>query len=350
VTMVVGTPQSITVTPAAVNFTYVIGSTSAPAQQTVQLATNAGVPFTTSVSSSATWLTVTPTSGTGGTTLAINVNPAGLLAGNYTGTISINSTSAASNPAASVTVNLAVQTVPKPALTAVASAASYVTGAVSPGENIVLFGSGLGPAQLTLGHVTNNSFDTTLSDTQVFFDNTPAPIIYTRADQTSVMVPYGVAGRATTNIRIVYKGVQSDPSTYQVVPAQPGIYTANSAGSGQGAILNQDYSYNGTAIPAAKGSVVAVYMTGEGVTSPASVDGAIAPVNGSGLFKPVQNVTATVGGIPATVAYYGTAPGIVYGVMQVNVVIPANAPTGSLPLLISVGNSTTQSNVTVAVQ
>jgi len=351
VTLVVSSSQTITVSPSSLNFSYVIGSSTAPAQQTVSLSSSAvTTPFTTSVSSSATWLTVSPSSGTAPATLTVNVNPTGLAAGNYTGTISVNSTSAASNPAASITVNLSVQAVPKPSFTAVANAASYVTGAISPGENIVIYGTGLGPNPLVLGHITNNAFDTLLSDTQVFFDTTPAPILYASATQTSVMVPYGVAGRATTNIRIVYKGVQSDPITYSVVQSMPAIYTANSGGFGQGAILNQDYSYNGASIPAAKGSVVSVYMTGEGVTSPASVDGAIAPINGSGLFQPTQKVTATVGGVPATVEYYGSAPGIVYGVMQVNVRIPDGAPSGNATLVINVGSTSSQANVTVAVK
>jgi uncharacterized protein (TIGR03437 family) len=164
------------------------------------------------------------------------------------------------------------------------------------------------------------------------------------------MVPYGVAGRATTNIRVVYSGVQSDTIAYNVVAATPGIYTANASGSGQGAILNQDFTVNAAARPAAKGSVVTIYLTGEGVTSPASVDGRIAPIDGSGLFKPLLPVTATIGGQAATVEYYGTAPGIVYGVMQVNLRIPANAATGNLAVSIGVGSNTTQPNVTVAVQ
>ena len=65
-------------------------------------------------------------------------------------------------------------------------------------------------------------------------------------------------------------------------------------------------------------------------------------------------VTATVGGVPATVEYYGSAPGIIYGVMQVNIRIPANAPSGpNVPIVIMVGNTPTQggaSQVTVAVQ
>jgi uncharacterized protein (TIGR03437 family) len=235
-------------------------------------------------------------------------------------------------------------------ITSVSNAASYVSGAVSPGENIVIFGSGIGPATLTLGTLSNNAFTTTVGNTQVFFDNIPAPIIYARTDQTSVMVPYGVAGRTTTNIRIVYTGVQSDAIPYNVVAAAPGIYTANSSGTGQGAILNQNFSVNSSANPAAKGSVVTIYLTGEGTTSPAGVDGRIAPADGSGLFKPLLPVTATIGGENVTVEYYGTAPGIVYGVMQVNLRIPANAASGNLPVVVRVGVNGTQPNVTVAVQ
>jgi len=61
-------------------------------------------------------------------------------------------------------------------------------------------------------------------------------------------------------------------------------------------------------------------------------------------------VTATVGGIPAEVQYYGSAPGLIYGVMQVNVKIPGNAPSGASEILIKVGSFITQSGVTVAVQ
>jgi len=165
------------------------------------------------------------------------------------------------------------------------------------------------------------------------------------------MVPYEIAGRPTTTIRVIYKGVQSEPLTVNVVAAAPGIYTQNSAGSGPGSILNQNFSVNTAANPAAKGSIVQVYMTGEGVTSPVGGNGAFAPTNGTGLFKTTLPVTATVGGLPATVQYYGSAPGIVYGVMQVNVEISANAPSGAaVPIVIMVGGVPTQNGVTVSIQ
>ena len=71
----------------------------------------------------------------------------------------------------------------------------------------------------------------------------------------------------------------------------------------------------------------------------------------SALKNPVLPVTATIGGVQATVAYAGSAAGLVSGVMQVNLVIPATAPTGSnVPSVVSVGGTPSQAGVTVAIQ
>ena len=84
-----------------------------------------------------------------------------------------------------------------------------------------------------------------------------------------------------------------------------------------------------------------------GVLCNVNVDGVIA----TGLKTPVANVTATVGGVPATVVYAGTSPGIVNGVMQVNVTIPAGAPSGNtVPIVITVGTVSSQAGVTLAIQ
>jgi uncharacterized protein (TIGR03437 family) len=225
-------------------------------------------------------------------------------------------------------------------------------GGVAPGENIVIGGTGIGPATLT-GLAVNTggtSLATLVANTQILFDNIPAPIIYVSSTQSSVMVPYEIAGRATTNLTVVYQGVSSVAVPYNVLPVLPGIYTQNASGTGPGSILNQDYSVNGPSKPASIGTVVAIYMTGEGVTSPASTTGGIAPGNGTGLNKPVVGVTATVGGIPATVNYYGSAPDEVYGVMQVNITIPPGVPAGAQPVVITVGGQQTQTGVTISVQ
>jgi len=132
---------------------------------------------------------------------------------------------------------------------------------------------------------------------------------------------------------------------------KPGIYTLNYAGSGQAAVVNQNTTGNAAANPAPKGTTISVYMTGEGAGSPTVPDGGIAAFNGTPLAKPLLPVTATVGGVTANVEYYGSAPSIIYGVMQVNVRIPANAPSGpSVPIVIKVGNTSSQTNATVAIK
>jgi uncharacterized protein (TIGR03437 family) len=291
------------------------------------------------------WLAVTPTSGTEPGSLSVSVNPTGLAAGTYTGTITIASSSQNGATAATINVSLSVSATPTPVVAAIENGASYFAGAVSPGEQVTIFGSNFGPSAVVSATPTGGAYPTTLSSTEVLFDGTPAPIIYVTSGQIAVMVPYGVSGRAATAVQISYLGVTSAAISYNVAATVPGIYTLNTEGSGQGAIENQNYSFNGSNNPAAPGSVVSIYMTGEGITSPASVTGQLAV----SLNHPLLPVTATIGGIAAQVQYAGSAPGEIYGIMQVNVQIPSNAPAGSLPIVITVGTTSTQNGVTVAV-
>jgi uncharacterized protein (TIGR03437 family) len=69
------------------------------------------------------------------------------------------------------------------------------------------------------------------------------------------------------------------------------------------------------------------------------------------LYNPTAVVTATIGGQPAAVQYAGSAPGSIYGVMQVNVQVPPNISPGStVPVVINVGGNNSQSNVSLAIQ
>jgi uncharacterized protein (TIGR03437 family) len=359
VTLNVVNPITITATPAKLTFAAVLNAT-APAAQSVQVGatgpagtgTLAIFPFTTTVTTTAggTWLAVTPANGNDPGTISVSVNTVGLAAGAYTGTVTITSTNQNGATPATVTVSLVVTTAPTPVIASVANGASYSNGAVSPGEEVAIFGTNFGPSTVVTATPTGGAYPTTLSNTQVLFDGTPAPIIAVTNGQVNVMVPYGVSGRASTAVQVSYLGVPSAAISYNVAATVPGIYTLNQAGSGQGAIENQDYSINGSSNPAARGTVVSIYMTGEGITSPPSVTGQLSPTNGSGLNKPVLAVTATINGVSAPVQYAGSAPGEVYGVMQVNVLIPTTAPTGTLPIVITVGTTNTQTGVTLAVK
>jgi uncharacterized protein (TIGR03437 family) len=233
-----------------------------------------------------------------------------------------------------------------PVITGVANAASYASGVVSPGEIVALFGSGMGPAQLA-GLTLNSAgkVSTSAGGTTVMFNGVAAPVIYSLATQVAVVVPYEVSG-ATAQVTVSYKGQTSAAFPVTVAAAVPGLFTANSSGTGQAAALNQDTSGNSVTHPAPPGSVIVLFATGEGQTTPAGVDGklAVAP-----LPKPVQKVTVTIGGLPATVDYAGGAPGEVAGVMQVNATIPAGVFGSAVPIVVQVGNFKSQAGATIAV-
>jgi uncharacterized protein (TIGR03437 family) len=347
VTLNVVTQDNLSATPTTVVFNAAPGATASQSLQIQVFSANGPAPYSVTAPSGS-FFTVSPTSGTTPGQITVTANPTGFTTGAYSATFTIGSPNSVSTVTA--TVDLVVGGVAPPVLNAVANAASYSTGGVAPGENIVIFGSGIGPPAVTKGTVTNGVVDTSVAATRVLFDGVPAPVIYASATQSSAMVPFSLSGRAITNIVVEYRGVQSNPIAYTVTVAAPGIYSQNQTGTGPGAILNQDYSLNLPGQPAPKGSVVSIYMTGAGFTTGA-VDGAIA----TGLLSPVLPVSATVGGIPVTPLYSGTSPGIVTGVLQVNVGIPSNAPSGSaVPIIVTMGTgataASTQAGITVAVE
>jgi uncharacterized protein (TIGR03437 family) len=228
------------------------------------------------------------------------------------------------------------------------NAASFLRGPVSPGELVAIFGLGIGPTtgvglQITPGGLVS----TLIGGVQVLFDGVPAPLTFARADQVNVVVPYSVAGKQQTQVTLQFQGRPSNTITLPVAPTSAGVFALNASGSGQGAILNQDQTVNGPANPADKGSIIAIFANGEGQTDPAGIDGMPATVP---LPQPLAKVTATIGGVNAEILYAGAAPTLVAGVLQVNARIPSGAPSGNVPVTITVGNSTSQGTITVAVK
>jgi uncharacterized protein (TIGR03437 family) len=90
-----------------------------------------------------------------------------------------------------------------------------------------------------------------------------------------------------------------------------------------------------------------VFATSGGLTQPPGEDGKLVA---EAQFLQLA-VTATIGGVPATVSYAGGAPNLVTGVLQVNITIPETAPTGdAVPLVITVGGVESQPQVTLAIR
>jgi uncharacterized protein (TIGR03437 family) len=286
-----------------------------------------GLPSWISVSGSASG------TGPGSVTLAVAANPGAA----RTATVSVGGVSVAVTQAAAALW-----------IGAVANAASNLTGAISPGEIVVLYGSGIGPAQLvTAAPGDNGSNGVQVANTSVSFNGIAAPMIYASGSQTAAIVPYGVTG-TSAQVAVTYQGQVSAALPVPMASSAPGIFTYDSTGAGPAAAINQDgVTLNTAATPTKIGDIISIYATGEGQTTPAGVDGTPASVP---YPYPNLPVTATVGGLDAPVKYAGGAPGEVAGLMQVNVQIPAGIGTGNaVAVVLRVGNVFSRGSVTIAV-
>lgn len=229
----------------------------------------------------------------------------------------------------------------------VVSAASFLPGPVAPGQIVSIFGTAIGPSEGVAAQLDSaGRVSTFAAETQVFFDGIPAPLFFVREDQVNAQVPYGIAGKGNAQLQVQHRGVPTSPTTVAVAQAAPGIF-AVSGGTGQGAILNEEMSPNSTANPAPRGSIIVLYATGEGQTTPEGSDGRLAAAP---FPSPRLPVSVTIGGLPGEILFAGSAPGFA-GLLQVNVRIPPGvAPGAAIPVVLSVGGASSQPGVTLAVR
>lgn len=228
--------------------------------------------------------------------------------------------------------------VPSPWISTIVNAAGMQTGTPSyypvydlaPGELILIAGSG---------------FD---SETRVTIDGVPAPVLSLTPNLIEAAVPFESSG-AQASITVDSPGEPRAPAIMNLYPAVPGIFTADGSGTGQAAALNQDGTPNSPANPAARGSVVSLFLTGAGQMTPSQLDGSTNPL--SPPFPiPVLGVGCNLG----SVLFAGAAPGLASGVLQVNVRIrESTMPSNSVPLYIYIGDYVSQylpAPVTLAVE
>ena len=327
--VVYGLPQLTLSTGASSALTFLAESGSA-AVQTRDLTVVAQIRNVTVQVSAATlspagrnWLFVTPAGGTTPVALQLLVNPAGLSPGDYHGFVTVVSSSAGNSPL-SLPVTLSVSA-PAPAISVsvFANAASYAVGAGAPNTLLAAFGE----------------FPGCSSGAKVSLDGAAASVFASTPNQINFLVPPEIAGKSSTLVQVSCAGLTSQTVPLEIAGQAPAIFTLAQNGTGQAAIVNQDGS---TAPPSAAGTIVTVYGTGFGLFSSPETDG---------LARISRTVTASTGGVEATVVYAGEAPGYTSGLQQINVLIPAASPRGpQVPLRLTVDGVDTQAGVTLAIQ
>lgn len=203
------------------------------------------------------------------------------------------------------------------------------------GGLITVFGRNLGPAT----PATANSFPlgANLSGVQVsIIRNTQtysAFPVFVSAGQINAILPSSTpAGRAV--LRVEYNNRASNYIPVDIVQANFGIFSVNSAGFGPAIVTNfidaATQPLNSLEQAAQPGQVITIWGSGLG---PVNFPDNVAPTAGD----VAGDVTVFIGGLPAQRLYAGRAP-CCSGLDQVVVTIPNNVPQGCwVPIQIRAG-------------
>ncbi|MCZ6751693.1 MAG: hypothetical protein O7E51_07690, partial [Acidobacteria bacterium] len=234
----------------------------------------------------------------------------------------------------------------------VVNAATFASGqALAPGTIVSVFGINLAQG---LNVASEVPLETTLGGTTLIVGGIEQPLFFSSDGQVNAQLPFAL--EPNSRVQMVVKTQTGNsgldtvtvPETITIAEARPGIFTTNQQGTGQGAILNQDFSPNSAENPEEVGNVIQVFSTGLGNTDPGVPSGQLAPSQ-EPLARVMVPVQAQIGGRSATVHFAGLAPGFV-GLYQVNVQIPAGVTPGPEVPLVLFQNGVPSNTVTLAVQ
>jgi len=213
------------------------------------------------------------------------------------------------------------------ALSLVNAGSGQLSGTIAPGEIISLYGTGLGPAIPVAASPQNGFFPTSLGGVQVLVDDQPIPLLYVSDSQINAEIPSPLNGleNGLADVRVMYNSAALPDLRVLATTAVLGAFQGSGAYL---AVTNQDGSVNSQLNPATPGSYVSLWATG--LSSPGVVmDGAIAP-GADNYCSSCQITFITYGfNVTETVQYAGASPGLIDGLMQINVIIPTQTQAQS---------------------
>jgi len=238
-------------------------------------------------------------------------------------------------------------TVPLVPAGGVVSAASFVPNQpLAPGAYAAIFGSNLSKSS---GGALQLPLSTQLGVTSVTLAGEPLPLLYSSGQQINAVIPYDIPVNSTQQLVVQMGSSISIPQTVVIAAAQPAVFTPDSSGKGPGIFTG--FKPDGiTPLPAgapvSANDIITIYCTGLGAVSPPVPAGSAAPA--APLSNTVNQVTATLGGVPAKVLFAGLAPTFAQ-LYQMNIVIPSGVTPGNAALVLSVSGQQS-APVTIPVQ
>ena len=306
----VATPATMSVSPPTVEI--LAPNSSGGGTSTVNLNFTGGPPnWTVTIvpASAATWLKVSPLSGEGSATLTVQTSAASLSSGVYDARMLIQSPGSLPETA-SVRVVMVVGSSTALAIDSVANAASGTT-VLAPGAMAVVNGSNLAAASAGTGQLP---LALSLGGVSATVNGLTAPLYSVSPGSITLQIPYET-GVGTAVLGINNNGLITS-YLFPVSVAAPAFFTTPT-----GFLTPYD--------SAARGQMIAAFVTGDGDVTPFLATGSTPPAGISlrSLPAPILPYVITIGGESAPISFIGVAPGMV-GVTQINFTVPQNLPVG----------------------
>lgn len=209
------------------------------------------------------------------------------------------------------------------AIFAISNAAVLTSQAgLGPAQLSTILGVGLGPAAGAAGAPdAGGAFPTQLAGVQVLIDGAPAPLLYASANQINFQATNFLLLGQPATLEVVTPAGTLGPYPLNYVPT---VGVLRNPATGGAAALNQDYSVNSPSNPAAPGSILMLYATVSSAVPGYLPVGAVASTAASIQDTSAALLVTAFGPIPQIVFYAGTAPGLINGVVQINVQLPTN--------------------------
>jgi uncharacterized protein (TIGR03437 family) len=161
----------------------------------------------------------------------------------------------------------------------------------------------------------------------------PAALLFVGPNQINFQVPTELAAGPYVQAQLTLADGSTQLSTLSIGASSPGLFALAQNGLGQGAVLNGDFSQNGSpqVLPgsraAARGELIHIYATGCGETTPALPSGQPAPAGGVPLARSKIQPIVRIGDSFANIRFSGLAPGFV-GLWQIDAIIPQDVTPG----------------------
>jgi uncharacterized protein (TIGR03437 family) len=324
--------SALAATQTSMTLTADVGPTAASGNLTLNYAGSGALNVSVlPANRSTSWLTANAQTSTSSHQVALGASSAGLAPGVYSATLLIQAVDAVPQ-FVEVPIVFLVGTSSGTAIDHIANGASFQP-AFAPGMVLSVFGSQLAPSTQV---VSAPPLPTMLAGVSATVNGIPAPFYYVSSNQLKIQIPYE-AGSGPAVMGMNNNGHVAS-FLFAIATAAPGIFS--------------DDSQSRALVPFSsgkRGDTLMLFMTGEGQVSPALANGAtpfgFTPI---GLLpQPMLPVGVTVGGVPAQTLFAGVPSGLT-GASQINFTIPANAPTGVQPVVVTVaGVSSPAASLTV---